>query len=354
MKKVGKPPARPKARRPAPKGWGKRYAKTTVQRTDTPYSQSSLTIGRKVPRNIAQAFKLLDVVKDHYVIRYSGCNAANLGEGYYKLWASNIAGLRDLPCKIFDLTSIINRTDGTLNAAAPGYEPKINPDGSIQFVSQSCVDAAGNVVNPGVWQYEDSGWAGAGVGDNVPGTKSILDWLDIRLRLYGHFTGQCKWSIQLVQFADHANAPEYQPTTPNASRTALWQHLVKPFTYSSIFTTASNQQGKMRVLRSWNYILQPGTNESNKQFRDVKYFLRMNRRQNYAWADADGLTSSDGVMTDDDFAVTSGTGRAVVTPRARIYLLIRASAQTPAAAFDKLSHPSMDMIVRAKHTFQYL
>lgn len=354
MKKVGKPPARPKARKYVRKGWGTKAAKTIVQRIDTPYNESKQTIGRKPARNLRQAFKLLDVAREFYTIRYSAVNAANTGQGYYKLWASNVAGLRDLPCKVFDVTSIINRVDGTLTAAAPGYEPKVNPDGSIQFVSQPCVDSAGTTINPGTWQLEATTAPIGGVPDNVPGTKSILDWLDIRLRLYGHMTGQCKWSIQLVQFADHANAPEYNPSTPNASRTGLWQHLIKPYVYSSIFTTSSNQEGKMKVLRSWNYILQPGTNEATKQFRDVKLFLRMNRRQNYAWADADALGSSDALMNDDDFAVTAGQGRTTVTPRARIYLLIRASAQTPAAAYDHIMHPSMDLIVRAKHTFQYL
>lgn len=322
-----------------------------TQNSDTRYTADKFVVGYKPKHNMYQAFKLLELMRKSCILRFQGVNLASSGqEGYYKLWTSSLNGIKYLPLHIIDVTSVINRVNSTNVAATPGYRPQIDAlNGEITFVNLPNTDSSGNTVATGAWIVDSTDNDTAN--NSYPGDKSILDWIQLKFRLWAPLLTDTRFNIQLIQFTDEDCRPERNPTVHSANRTALFQYLVKPFTFNGISVSGSEQQKKYKVLRNYDYYMQLANDDNSRQRRDVSLFMRMNRNQDYTWARNDYISNGEQLVADDDFVQNIGDTQVTVNPRARIYMMIRASATSHALDWDGTIHPSYDMILRTKHSF---
>lgn len=346
------------------------------------YHRSKYKLGKKKRLSLQ---KLVRNNKSYSIYRYQGLTSLDTAGGYFPCNTNQAGGTGPVlwPLHIFDLTNAPNLLfDGTSNnvvsdlmhfrAVTPGTDPTSN----IVFeATRASQNQDGTGVVPGVWLYEKA-VGGPTVFNNVPEFGNVLEWVQFKLMLYGTLTRPVRWRVELIQLRYDWLHPDFfvrtstDPGTLNPDylqqRNAFWQYMLKPYTTTPLNTQATFNKGLYTVVKTLcDTIIEPKlSTEPNAQAttwpntggtplphqKELNVFYRMNRKVRYDWNDNDGVNMATSNL---GWQQNLGECQTSVAPRARMYLMIRATAPVnntgaqPSAAV--LSDPTFDIMIRKKH-----
>lgn len=265
-------------------------------------------------------------------------------------------GARLLPLYMFDLTSCRNTgTGGATITAAPLLQMYQNAVGGIYFVNRAGLQPDGSTSSNYLQLETSSSTAIAGY---HPHARDMLSWASIKMNLWGCKNRSTKFLLQLVQIKEDDLCPSTTTETNTSTaiipeRTAFYQSLIKPFVYNPIATTSAIHSKKLKVLKSETFIIDSISTTEQDQDPNVKclkWFVRFNKICNYVES-SNYLLNQANTCDEADFAQNSGEQfSTTVTPRQRVYLMIRSTNfGQDAADFDNANTPSFDLQVGLKH-----
>lgn len=198
------------------------------------------------------------------------------------------------------------------------------------------------------------------------GQKLFWDWTELKLNLWGAKNKAIKFCIQIVKVMEDEVSPMYNASAAliNTAAQQAWEEQVKQFTYNPIVQINYEQRKKIKVLKTWNRIIQPTStteNDADPHCHVLKWFSRWNRNVNYdqvVLSDFPESTSRYPHTVDDaDFAnakfyVDQFQRPASQLPRGteQVFLVIRASDYDP-KPFEGVSNStcgSFDVLMRSK------
>lgn len=314
------------------------------------------------------ALKLTRSQLETVIYRWNGVKAFDTNGNY---WLNNrvvTAGRRDLPMYLFDLTSIYANPVAPLGdqvisrpflqmtqEVATGnvaFDPRLNrlPDGTEQ---------AGNFF----WGIEKTptdaitGGPGQLVGPLEAQSKSFLKSLSIKMNCWGAKTKAAQYTIQLVKFLDDELVPNHGGYAADIllqtkKRTDFYQNLIKSLTFNPIAQTGGSYKGRMKVLKSETFTIQPNSlddGDTDPNVRTVSMFVAMNRIISYQES---AVTLSTDVNTSDNASYSVNDQkqfRPQTRPKSRVYLMIRCSNYKLDTADSNTDTPSFDLMIRSNH-----
>lgn len=322
--------------------------------------------------------KLLQILAGHLtprIERYQDVDQDGLTQGKWPLnyYFDPTADTIDLPCYLFELNSVANR-DARNGFSYPviGNRLSRNPTDNFLFKHQFGVDEEG--VNPVVtWTDEVQ------IGAFQAGDYSFIDWVDIRLLLYGASKTPVDINVEIVSFYDeHIRPWQWVASTTSAGGTQVlangngdqarfdefWLDYITPHIGNPIGIRGDikSKVGR-RVHFRKTFKFQPSmTTEGDPTPHQVEYklFREFGRKFDYV----DPLES--GQVVNSDLAVPNEWTSSTAISRNRChptndddlqYLMITASAPKSAAYVGETVpewYGSFDLIMRRKRTRLHL
>lgn len=261
----------------------------------------------------------------------------------------------DLPLVCVELNSSPNVIAGTVTNHAPVcFLRKTIANGSYTWVNIQGQTTTG-VPNIN-WQIERSPGLTSAV-TSYPNDCSILKWVQAELELHGMRNYPTKWTIELCKFSEYVT-PNQTPGTAitDGNYCEFWDNMLKPYTYSPLSQLVPGFKKKqMTILKRYNVDIDPTAsfeNDANPHIKTFRMFFRMNRKCSYDWAFTNAAAQPQADFEDVDYKQEDGDNNTQVDPKARIFLLMRATnfqAQTDPAAATDVNTPMMNMRIRASH-----
>lgn len=313
-------------------------------------------MGRKT--SAAQtALKLTRSQLETVVHRWNGIKSFDTN-GYY--WMSNFVntiGRRDMPLYLFDLTSVHQNPIGTFSL--PMLQLNVEAaTGTCAFTPQVHQASTGGAPGSGgtSWGIEKLPIVSA-TEQGQPLGKTFLKSVSIKMNCWGAKTKATTYTIQLVKFLDDELVPKHDSyavdlAAATLKRTDFYQNLIKSLTYNPIAQTGGSYKGRMKVLKSETFIIQPNDQsdgDTDPNVRTVSMYVAMNRIISYQESAAKISTVTD-LADDADYAFnTSDQWKAQTRPKSRVYLMIRASNYKLDTGNTNVDTPSFDLMVRANH-----
>lgn len=331
-------------------------------------------LGKPMRHNIRNAWKELESTHNDVYYRLQGLTAYSNAFGFYTMerglvgTAPQPASSQTLPLYLVELTPVpINgsstvyntmyRMLASYNGSTPNstsygwaYPADINPDGT------------GGLNN---WEVEMSGKQVTTTNHPV-GPRDILSYADIKLICVGAANTPTTFEISIIQLAHDWLHPMADLTQQNTTTTQLdykeqrdrvWEAEVWPYITSPIMPRPPKMnQRYIKTLHRVKFVLQAKTSietSNEAHHKIVNIFKWFNRRQNYDWQrkQQNPVVGALGVPTLGYPLDNGGAGQELsntVVPRARIYLMIKATNQST-GAFSTATSPSFDLVIRKKH-----
>jgi len=231
---------------------------------------------------------ILQTIIANYRLRVSRLTDLSAGQGAYFLTHQVASATVDrMPLMLFNLTSV--RQGNTSAFPVRRLEVSTNPlfTGSYQWsvVQSQSVDNSGALFDNPEWQYEDNEG-----GLTAVGRKSFLDWVRIRLTLWGKQNAPAKYQIRLVKFSDEEYCPETYPSATGMSANAsdFYGSLIKPLITDPSASHISFPKGAMKVLKSWKVEFDPiSTTEADQDphCKALDIFHRFGKTMDYTIKD---------------------------------------------------------------------
>lgn len=247
------------------------------------YSKKKYKTARRGARSKGKSVdrKLLAANVERIVYYFKGMDSDFDGAfGYYPLSrVVNPDTWVDLPFYLYNVTAATNdgiqpvpfyrlRLNGTGNQIALLSEPGQNSTGAVTFTT-SLRDSPASTTN--------------GVG-----SRSYLDWLRVRMNLYGQRTRTTEVNVKLVTLdqkvfeTSNAGSNVYIPETEPAQ--AFWKKLFRPYMSNPIAGGSSVNQFYMKTIASKKYMIDPTTtieNDPDSNIKTIDWFHRIGKVINY-------------------------------------------------------------------------
>jgi len=302
--------------------------------------------------------RVVNVGVNHSIDRWQ--NISNFdndnGANWLSNWSSNAGGVY-LPMLIIDCGSIRQPDlsavpppavyapwwSNTLNTASINMEPQVgqNPDGST----------TGSITG---FQFETDGSNNIG----EVHTTAILDWVNVRVNLYGQRIRTTKFLITVFQVTDD----EVDITTGSAGhldKRALFQYLERPFVYSNLQQDNKLKKTGYKVIKEFTYNVSPMSttdlNTSTGNIHEANIHVKINKKMDYVYTKNENNIIPHNQEHGKDYTVmgSSTSLHNAPKPRQNVYIAIRAFAPTRTTFEGRSSaqSPSVDLIVRRGMTF---
>jgi len=297
------------------------------------------------------ALKLTRSQLETVLYRWNGVKAFDTN-GYY--WMNNrvvTAGRRDLPLYLFDLTSIRENPNGVL------AQPMLQLTGTAgvsAFDIRNGASLAGAGAPGPNWACEK---APVDFINNEPQSKTYLKSLSIKMNCWGAKTKAAQYTIQLVKFLDDELVPSHDGYAADVAlattkRTDFYQNLIKSLTFNPIAQTGGSYKGRMKVLKSETFTIQPNSlddGDTDPNVRTVSMFVAMNRIISYQ--EAATVLTADADVSDNAAVAQQASPQFLpqTRPKQRVYLMIRCSNYKLDTADSNVDTPSFDLMIRANH-----
>lgn len=193
-----------------------------------------------------------------------------------------------------------------------------------------------------------------------PFGRSMIQSASISANLWGATAKATKYMVQIVQIKDDDLVPDHilaaagtEVTKATAKRNDFYQNMIKSWTFNPIATTGGLQARKYKVLKTQTITIEPNPTtdgDADPQCVVYKAFLKLNKICKYEETSAFLTTDAD---TNDQADYARNTGAQItaqVSPKSRIYLVIRATNYGVDAGDTNVNTPSFDLSVRIRHT----
>lgn len=302
----------------------------------------------------------LSISEDVYVTRMTHANEAEVGVGAVQLkYDDTISDLGnptagDLPCHILDVTDMAHKYQDQSGIDIPWY---CRPCYVLNFFKSTSSDGTrGPFFRRHDWVYEFESYSGqnrfqgVNTGQDVvtsAGQKAILDWADIRLRMYGVQSRNVKYTIQLVRLADHLSPNPSNPLPAWSTAMAdqigngdmidrfnTWFNYIKPEVSNDILPRMGGKDRGFKVIKTWRYnIKQKSADNAQVNKIDKKIFLKIGKVLNHQWRKNSQYASINttnlytaGFLDDPSTGnVYKAASDPHVSPGNRLYLIIKAT-----------------------------
>lgn len=309
-----------------------------------------------------------DLTKDQVALT-GGCPGYFILKNGTAVDTINVTG-DTYPMHVYNLTRVPN----LVTTATVGREMIISNSttaGVGDFLASTVLVGQSPTGAPsGVWWMESMSPSGT----NDTTTNNIqpimrskyvkTEWFDIRMICYGQRQMATFYDIMLVRFDDSTLIPDIGiteitnlDTQRRNARNALYQTLVRNITFNPILPGASNAVRGMKVMKRQRFLLPASMSDETDRtpaHKIVKFFYKDETIRNHEWGvrsvapatNVDGpnfaqnLRAND--MSDDPH------------PKARVFLLVRASNTMVDAAVDEDMDglPSYDIVIRKKIRYE--
>lgn len=327
------------------------------------FSQSRGRYGRRRRRTLFSRIKNLE---EKVIDRWQGVSQFGVGGGYYRIAKQTDSGNTIMPFHVMDLSYQPNNTVGAGNF-----------HGHRSFYINGVTGNLSDEVMPS--QLEDGSRALSGTfvqerGQAIADVGSVFHrWTQIKLNLYGSLNRPIKYKVFLFKMDDDA-CFGYTPTGDSESHLAF-ESLIKPYIYSNLLGNVGEQKKHVRMLKQWNYVINPLNkidavttehvdSNHNPNFQEVKIFVRHNMNINYEWYDHPTTAQlKTDVPNVDTFHTEAAQVNAHASPSARLFFGIMATSGSAFAvageddwrnvASDDFvqNYGSYDMVLRRCYTY---
>lgn len=211
--------------------------------------------------------------------RFSAINDLNAGRGFYFLkHGADDAQFDALPVYIFNLHSV---RQGNTFLGSPFY--RLQQDLATQRLRWLPVNgvAADGSTASGSYEFEDNH------GENNPvGRKSFLDWVRIRMTIWGKQQAPGKVVLQMIQMPEDEYCPEFNAGAGlNPDADMYWKSVVKPLITNPSASQVLYVHKKVKVIKEWVFNFNPTLNTENDPDPDCKFFdvfQRVGKRIDYS------------------------------------------------------------------------
>lgn len=265
-----------------------------------------------------------------------------------------------MPLHIYDLTCVNNSNSGTPIFPTIGNHLKFSTE--LDAIASTPVQAQWEAIyqdlgsSNGAW-IANTGPSGdtvvpTAVTGQIEGGNAFLDYVSVKLLLYGATAQPNKFLIELIQITKDDLVPNPEAVqaagVPTQLHTAFWQYMSKRFCYNPIDTNNTNMRRYYKVLKSLTVEFDPkeSSETSTNRYKEVRMFLKMNRKLDYRWKEDDLIAMSTG-----DTQKNLASNQCYVHPRARVFLMIRAlnPFQGPSATSTAANTPTYDIVLDKVH-----
>lgn len=294
------------------------------------------------------------------VFEYRGIKAFD-DSGYFKALKFTSGTTLQLPVFAFDLTNRPRNGIGASTYAAPFMRMNMQntgaQDGYVHWDKQNALLNSGTTPDWTIIERPDGNPDPA----SLPATdRTLLRWTDIRINCWGAKSKAVRYSIMIIKLLDQELDPFETDPQMNAWNSDIhqtfWQSQVKQFTWNPAAIIKNPYANKMKVLKNFDFIIQPSATtdgDADPQCKCVNIFNRWDRVINYR---------TTGVYATDDQNFTSlqqpsqtwTSGNSTDT-RNKIIMLLRVSDYNDTSVnqqtnFDNALHGSFDLVVRKAET----
>lgn len=280
--------------------------------------------------------------------------STEVGAGAYWLHNYTSNASTTLPVHIYDITSTNNVVSGTVAPYNPSFQ--LNSSNSIyNFSKMACQNSNGSTITTG-WVAENVPGLQTG-GLNYPNKRGLLESINVKMYCYGANSNATQWDVSLIQLKDQTLSPHELNLglvsltgREQTNKDSFWQYMSSKQASHPIDNLDPMNRKQFKVLKSFNFVLQPRlTNEveTMPHQKELSLWIPMNRICRYDWSDTTKVSSFAAGQFQSSVALVDN----VVHPRARIYLIVRATNCTPVtspAVETFQSTPSYDLILRQK------
>jgi len=344
--------------------------KTKTQKNPTMYGAPFMTRrsrwGRYKKLTTRSVNRKVEANEEDLILRWQAVSRFGFGPGYQSIMTCNIGDILQ-PLHIFDLTQfehngvIGNKLFGGMHNMSTQFGTGHN----LFYPIARAQDVAGDPqIGPFYTSFPELGNIPAG---SPPVENATLKWVDLRMNLYGSYQVPIKFKVSIVQFHDEQSVPGFGDTTPRAM--SQFESMYKSFKYSNLLTNVVQQGKSFRIIKSWNYTIQPLPKSDAAEILDenvlpspnmaeVKAFIKLDRYCDYAWHDdpVPVHLTADKPST-DQFQVVDSEIRGSVYPVKRLFLIIQAFSaaetgrnqlQVGPSGLDTKWGGSYDIILRRK------
>lgn len=245
--------------------------------------------GKRKPKRTQQS-QLISAITVRNRLRFSGINELSQGQGYFPLSHQFIdANIDHLPVFVMNLSSVRQAS----NVAQPLWRLWHNKTTSnMGWTVWNGLERSGGLTPD--WQIEDN----ASTQTTAPGRKALLDWVRIRLNVWGKKTAPSRISIQLVKFSDEELCPETMTVLRESGSTTtadvvdpeanqFWSSIVKPLINNPCSSIIRTSRMKMRVIKDFKINIDPTLSNDNDPDPSCKFldiFHRVGRLIDYSSA----------------------------------------------------------------------
>lgn len=366
-----------------------------VQAMDLDYQKVHL--GRPQKHNLKNAWKRISNDSTGVYYRWNAINDYSSPRGFVPLDRSfvgtyNAIGYTEtMPLVLYDL-SVINFNSGGASTQRTGVAQQLflanlasdsNGPAGYRYVfratnlnsfpavgSHQTPDGLETGVNLAANQYYVDNASGAinGVNPAGPGKTDELAWVDIRLICVCTPTIPTTYEVSIIQLMDDWLHPGWEGTLNNPGgenlqyrqlHDAFWENEVFPFISSPIAVHNPAKNHRKKVIYQTKFVLQPKETTSAQAeltHKILKIFKYFNRTQRYDWSQpglvprAATLAINNSAIPADGYAENNAqTLTCNVTPKARMYLMIKASHHASNSTLAVPTGPSFDIVIRKKH-----
>lgn len=306
--------------------------------------------------------RVVDTSVNHYVSRFQ--LLSNFDTNVGAEWISNreqSGGSIVMPMVIFDLGSQLQPS-----LALPGppalsipYWLTTSPTAPLGVFHIPGQNADGTTSGNVTFQQENSD-AALPFRTNV--TRGVLDWVSLRLNLYGQRKRTTKFVVTIFQITDDEVDP-INGDSSNVDRKALFQYLERPFIFSNLQQDWKGKRTGMKVIKEFTYNVAPMTsidlNTTTGNIHEANIKVQINKKMDYMYTKANnptailGHTQLDGLDYNDTTSVNSLHQSPM--PKQNVFVAVRAFA--PIRTYyeeggpQANDSPSFDVIVRRGFTF---
>jgi hypothetical protein len=236
--------------------------------------------------------------------------------------------------------------NGVSSDISIAFQPGQNPDGTI----------TGNAN----FQYEQSNLA---TPTPTTLTTGVLNWVNLRLNLYGQRKRTTKFVITIFQVTDDEVDPVNGSPT-SLDRKALFQYLERPFIYSNLQQDVKMKKTGFKTIKEFTYNVAPMTsidlNTTTGNIHEANINMQINKRMDYMYNQTASTMLPHAQVDGLDYNNNTAANTVHQSPKIRQNVFVAIRAFAPVRTYDTEAlgpprsadnSPSFDIICRRSFTF---
>ena len=307
--------------------------------------------------------RIVNATVDKNVARFQ--QLSNFDTNVGAVWLDNhqyTSGVVQMPMVIIDLGSqhqpLITAIQPPALVQPVWNNATVSSDISIAF--QPGQNPDGTVTGNANFQYEESNLM---TPTPTTLTTGVLNWVNLRLNLYGQRKRTTKFVITIFQVTDDEVDPVNGSPT-SLDRKALFQYLERPFIYSNLQQDVKMKKTGFKTIKEFTYNVAPMTsidlNTTTGNIHEANINMQINKRMDYMYNQTASTMLPHAQVDGLDYNQNTAANTVHQSPKVRQNVFVAIRAFAPIRTYDTEAlgplrsadnSPSFDIICRRSFTF---